>query len=147
MFWGVPSQDGSLSNLRSIIRRLNVDEKVKVFNVGDEFLMHAFQAHLTTAIMEQLKLDNRSAQYDHPCSLAWLRSEAEKLVKELWHLQRVLTLFILCTRPFFMWHIHMLTYERLFAGRTALKSYGIGSGGYHDSWPLDAPIMLLKQLI
>ena len=83
MFWGVPSQDGSLSNLRSIIRRLNVDEKVKVFNVGDEFLMHAFQAHLTTAIMEQLKLDNPSAQYDHPCSLAWLRSEAEKLVKEL----------------------------------------------------------------
>ena len=55
MFWGVPSQDGSLSNLRSIIRWRNVDEKVKVFNVGDEFLMHAFQAHLTTAIMKQLK--------------------------------------------------------------------------------------------
>ena len=79
MFWGVPSQDGSLSNLRSIIRRLNVE----VFNVGDEFLMHAFQAHLTTAIMEQLKLENPSAQYDHPCSLAWLRSEAEKLVNEV----------------------------------------------------------------
>ena len=83
MFWGVPSQDGSLSNLRSIIRWRNVDEKVKVFNVGDEFLMHAFQAHLTTAIMEQLKLENPSAQYDHPCSLAWLRSEAEKLVNEV----------------------------------------------------------------
>ena len=83
MFWGIPSQDGSLSSLRSLIRRLNVDEKVKVFNVGDEFLMHAFQAHLTTAIMEQLKLGDPSAHHDHPCSSTWLRSEAEKLVNQL----------------------------------------------------------------
>ena len=45
--------------------------------------MHAFQVHLTTAIMEQLKLENPSAQYDHPCSLAWLQSEADKLVNEV----------------------------------------------------------------
>ena len=88
MFWGAPSQDGSLCNLR-IIRRLNVDENVQVFNIGDKLLMHTFQAHLTTAIMEQLKLDDPSAQYDHPCSLAWLQSEAEKLVNELFNTYRV----------------------------------------------------------
>ena len=59
------------------------DTPFKVFNIGDEFLMHTFQACLTTAIMEQLKLDDPSAQYDHPCSLAWLQSEAEKLANKL----------------------------------------------------------------
>ena len=83
MFWGVPSQDGSLSNLRTVIQRLNVDEKVKVFSVGDEFLIHAFQAHLTTAIMEHFKLGDPSGHCDHPCSSEWLQGEAEKLVNEL----------------------------------------------------------------
>lgn len=75
MFWGIPSQDGSLSNLRSLIRRFNVDEKVKVFSSGDEFLMHAFKAHLTTAIMQHLELNDQSAPYAHPCSLTWFRQQ------------------------------------------------------------------------
>ena len=83
MFWGTPSQDGSLSNLRSIIHRLKVDEKVKVFNVGDEFLLHVFQAHLTTAVMEELKISDPATHIEHPCSQSWLRSLAEKLASNL----------------------------------------------------------------
>ena len=30
IFWGIPSQQGSLSSLRSVAHRLNVDKKVKV---------------------------------------------------------------------------------------------------------------------
>ena len=79
MFWGTPNQDGSLSNLRSIIHRLKVDEKVKVFNVGDEFLLHVFRAHLTTAVMEELEISDPATHIDHPCSQEWLRSQAERL--------------------------------------------------------------------
>lgn len=47
-----------------------------------------------------------------------------------------------------MWHIRTLTYESVFAGSTVLTSYGIGSGGYHNSWPLDAEaVNLIANMI
>ena len=46
MFWGSPAHIGSLCNLREYIQRTGVDKAVKVFNRGDEFLVHAFKSHL-----------------------------------------------------------------------------------------------------
>ena len=83
MFWGIPSQHGSLSSLRCIIHRVQVDEKVKVFNIGDEFVMHTFQAHLTTAIMDYFNTSNPSDTIAHPCNFDWLQQQAQTLVHKL----------------------------------------------------------------
>lgn len=79
IFWGIPSQHGSLSSLRCITR-LQVDQKVKVFNIGDEFLMHTFQAHLTTVIMDYFNITDT---IPHPCTLDWLQQQAQTLVHKL----------------------------------------------------------------
>ena len=83
IFWGIPSQHGSLSSLRCIIHRLQVDQKVKVFNIGDEFLMHTFQAHLTNAIMDYFNITDPSDTIPHPCTLDWLQQQAQTLVHKL----------------------------------------------------------------
>lgn len=54
IFWEKPAQVGSLCNLREVIRQVQVDKAAKVFNVGDEFLMHAFKAHLMAGILRKL---------------------------------------------------------------------------------------------
>ncbi len=82
IFWGTPSLIGSLCNLREIVRRTQVDKTVKVFNVGDEFLMHAFKAHLSARICHLFKVKSRADKIDHPSSLQWLRGKAESLVGE-----------------------------------------------------------------
>ena len=107
IFWGIPSQQGSLSSLRSVAHRLNVDKKVKVFNVGDEFLMHTFKAHLLAAIMNYLNMNDTTDNLTHPCSPSWLRQLAEKLVRKLWHPHLHLTSFKTCTSRLFMWHMNM----------------------------------------
>ena len=76
----IASQHGLLSSLRCIIYCLQVDQKVKVFNTGDEFVMHTFQAHLTTAIMDYV---NTSDTISHPCSFDWLQQQAKMLVHKL----------------------------------------------------------------
>ena len=43
IFWGSPAQPGSLCHLREQVNRKQVDKAVKVFNVGDEFLLHCFK--------------------------------------------------------------------------------------------------------
>ena len=43
IFWGSPVHPGSLCHLREQINRKQVDKAVKVFNVGDEFLLHCFK--------------------------------------------------------------------------------------------------------
>ncbi len=69
-FWGTPAQSGSLCNLREVIRRTSVDKGVndkgvKVFNVGDEFLMHAFKGHLISSIMTHLKIKSVDDKISH----------------------------------------------------------------------------------
>ena len=60
MFWGSPAQPGSLCNLREFIRRTQVNKTAKVFNVGDEFLVHAFKAHLVAGILVKLNITSTS---------------------------------------------------------------------------------------
>ena len=83
IFWGTPAQPGSLCNLRELIRRVQVDKGVKVFSVGDEFILHAFRAHLTTGIMTQLKLKGTSDPIQHTDTREWLQHTAECLVTTL----------------------------------------------------------------
>ena len=80
MFWGKPAQPGSLCNLQEVVRRVQVDKAVKVFNVGDEFIMHAFRAHLTAGI---LNLTSTSDHLEHSETCEWLHHTAEKLVSSL----------------------------------------------------------------
>lgn len=80
IFWGTPAQHGSLSNMREHVRRLQVDKGVKVFNVGDEFIVHMFKAHLAASICSSLNLESVSDTIQHERSLEWLRSTAETLI-------------------------------------------------------------------
>ena len=77
-FWGSPSQHGTLSNMREHVRRIQVDKGVKVFNVGDEFIIHVFKAHLVARICTVLKIDSASDTIPHDNTPEWLRSIAEK---------------------------------------------------------------------
>ena len=80
IFWGTPSLIGSLCNLREIVRQVQVDKGVKVFNIGDEFLVHAFKSHLTAGIMTQLNIQTTADDIEHAKSAEWLKKTAETLV-------------------------------------------------------------------
>ena len=47
IFWGSPSQQGSLQFERN---RNHVDKAAKVFSVADEFLVHVFKAYLSVSV-------------------------------------------------------------------------------------------------
>lgn len=69
-FWGTPAEHGSLCNVREQIRRNQVDKDVKVFSVGDEFVIHSFKAHLTARVYTTLGLHSTSDTIPHekiPC--------------------------------------------------------------------------------
>lgn len=82
IFWGTPAQHGSLSSMREQIRRNQVDKNAKVFNTGDEFVIHAFKAHLLASIMSILELQSISDKILHENSLEWLKTKAEDLVQQ-----------------------------------------------------------------
>ena len=83
MFWGTPTQSGSLCNLRELIRCVQVDKGVKVFNLGDEFLLHTFEAHLITGVLTQLKLNSVSDNIVHLKTHKWLYDTAQSLAETL----------------------------------------------------------------
>ena len=83
IFWGSPAQVGSLCDLREIIRRTQVDKTVKVFNIGDEFLIHAFKGHLIASIMTHLKVTKPTDQIEHPSTQKWLQETATELVSSI----------------------------------------------------------------
>ena len=82
MFWGSPTQVGSLCFMREIIRRQQ-DKGVKVFNTGDEFLLHVFKAHFKASIMPILNIQTSSDNIPHHPSQQWLRSVADKIVSDV----------------------------------------------------------------
>ena len=83
MYWGSPSQVGSLCNLREVIRRVQVDKGVKLFNVGDEFLLHVFKSHFKASILLILNVHTTSDSVSHQLSKAWLHDMAEKIVSDI----------------------------------------------------------------
>ena len=82
IFWGSPERPGSLSNMKEQISRDQVDEDVYMFSDCDQFLVHAFKAHLLARIFTILKLNATTDDIEHEVSLEWLRSMAEHLVAE-----------------------------------------------------------------
>lgn len=82
IFWGTPSDTGSLCNVREFITRKLVSKKVKVFSVGDEFLLHTFKAHLLARICSIFGIASPSDDIDHEQNLQWLEERARSLVKE-----------------------------------------------------------------
>lgn len=83
IFWGTPAQPGSLCNLREIVRRTRVDKNVKVFNVGDEFLLHAFKSHLIASILQVFNIEEITESIDHECSHQWLLDTAKMIVSSV----------------------------------------------------------------
>lgn len=75
-FWGKASQAGSLCNLRNIIHRVRVDKHGKTFSVGDEFILHAFQARLVAAICNFFGISSSDDPIPHECSSRWLEQKA-----------------------------------------------------------------------
>ena len=60
-----------------------VGKAVKVFNVGNKFLVHAFRAHLMAAILAELNITSASDEIEHTTSKEWLEKTAEQLVDSL----------------------------------------------------------------
>ena len=83
MFWGSPAHVGSLCNLRELVRRLQVDKAGKVFNVCDEFIVHAYKSHLLAAVCTQLKLESPDAFITHESNLQWLETKAKEIVVQI----------------------------------------------------------------
>ena len=82
MFWGAPNQTGSLCHLRELARRTLVDKGVKVFNVGDEFLLHAFKAHFTASILTLLGTSSTEDDVQHEPTKEWLLAKSEEIVNK-----------------------------------------------------------------
>jgi hypothetical protein len=68
--------------MREYIDRKLVTKAVKVFNTGDEFLVHAFKAHFTARVCSVLGLSSPGDNVAHSKSLEWLQETAEMIVKE-----------------------------------------------------------------
>ncbi len=62
---------------------MQVDKSVKVFSVGDEFVVHTFKAHLTASILHVLNLSSVSDTIEHETSEEWLQHTAERLVTKV----------------------------------------------------------------
>ena len=71
IFWGTPSQPGSLCNIREYINRKQVNKTATVFSVSDEFIMHAFKGHLIASICTQLKISSPNEAIEHDASFQW----------------------------------------------------------------------------
>jgi hypothetical protein len=67
--------------MRETIGRTQVDKTAKVFNVADEFIVHAFKAHLKANICRLLKISDATENIPHLCTQQWLRDTADMIVK------------------------------------------------------------------
>ena len=76
IFWGTPTDVGSLCNMKEFIGRKLVTKAVKVFNIGDEFLIHMFKAHFKARICSILNISSHTDDIPHTASLEWLKKKA-----------------------------------------------------------------------
>ena len=88
---------------------------VKVFNVGDEFLIHCFKAHFIARICSILGVTSPADHIEHPADLEWLKTKAKYIVQHI-PSSRVI-LYILSTEHFYTWHSSILICAELSDGR------------------------------
>ena len=55
-------------------------QKGKIFNTGDEFLIHCFHAHLIAAICQHFGIESISADIQHEPTLEWLQHTAASIM-------------------------------------------------------------------
>lgn len=81
--WGSERDKGSLCHLKDVCSRRQVGRDVKVFNIGDEFIRHAFEAHLLAAVTNYFKLSSPAQNIPDRLEKneTWLKLEAEKIVR------------------------------------------------------------------
>jgi len=65
IFWGTPSQPGSLCNIREYINWKQVNKSASVSSVEDEFVIHAFKAHVLASICTYLKIGSPEDDIEH----------------------------------------------------------------------------------
>ena len=80
-YWGTANQPGALSNLRQQINRTLVDKAGKTFSVADEFVIHAFKAHLIAAACAHFNVKSPSETIPHDQTQEWLISIAKCIVE------------------------------------------------------------------
>ena len=85
LHWGSPSIVGSLCNIREFIRHVQVDKAGKVFNVCEEFLLHAYKSHLIAAVCTMLNINSPEADVEHETTLHWLETTANAIVSNTLH--------------------------------------------------------------
>ena len=81
IFWGTPSDIGSLCNMREFVNRKLVTKTVKVFNVGDEFLIHCFKAHFIARVCSIFGISTPADDIEHQANLEWLKTKAKFIVQ------------------------------------------------------------------
>ena len=59
-----------------------VDKGVKVFNVSDEFLMHAFKAHFTASILTLFGTSTPDDDVQHEPTKEWLFAKSDEILKK-----------------------------------------------------------------
>lgn len=81
-FWGKVNQPGSLCNLRRRINRHLVDKLGNTFSVTDEFICHAFEAHLSAAVCEELSIESPDDEFCIEENPEWLEALAQSIVRQ-----------------------------------------------------------------
>lgn len=71
--------------MREYISRKQVNKTVKVFNIGDEFLVHSFRAHFMARICSIFDINSPSDDIQHTKSFEWLKEKAKVIVRETIH--------------------------------------------------------------
>lgn len=79
-FWGSVTSPGSICNLREQVHRQKLDKRASKFSIADEFVLHAFQAHLLAHIYDYFGISSSTDQIPHECTLQWLQDKAKAIV-------------------------------------------------------------------
>lgn len=82
-YWGSATTPGSICNLREQIHRHKLDKHGTKFSVADEFVLHAFEAHLMAHILTFFEISSPAAPIPHECSLQWLQEKGQAIVDSI----------------------------------------------------------------
>lgn len=69
-----------MCNLREQVHRVQLDKQAKSFSVADEFVLHAFKAHLLSHLLTYFGITAVDDTIQHESSLQWLQENANKIV-------------------------------------------------------------------
>lgn len=83
LFWGSPTEIGSLANLKCLLNRKDVDKDAEKFEPSDEFLQNVLQSYLVSSLTHFLGMespDKVPPSAGKEISLQWLLDKAHEFV-------------------------------------------------------------------